>query len=626
MRLAAFKKYEDDPVPKYLSAQVGLEAHCFANSRAMFRKSPTSSTISIAVVMIFFAVITWRWSWNEGPSIIRSDVEGYYGYLRAIFINQDLGHEKPNWVFLHQTPEGTLNKYFAGEAVMLLPFFLVAHAVAHLTGEIPNGLSPPYGHAIGLAALCYAFFGLLAFRSLLRRLGISEPVMATTLLVLGFGTQLVQYTSLQPGWSHVYSFSAVSVFLLFTQRFSGVVRSRDLLVWGAVFGLIVLIRPVNGLVILALPIVWGKDLPAVFRSVLKDRLGMIAAVGAFSAVISIQSMLWYAQVGHFVADGYKDEGFYWSRPAFFQVLFGIRRGLFVWAPALLLPAVAVIALWRSDRWRAIGGLVYWLANTYVIACWWIWYYGSGWGQRVYIEHYPVLLLPMAFALQRWAGWRHKLAMAFLLLASLLTLAQFYQYNHRILHVESMDRKKYAFTFLRFGAEYQDRLGGNFRMPPYSPNGLDTLLHEKWDMEASAPHWHGNAELSATAFSPGHVAICGVDDEFGPGFETNLNELPAGRALFLAIGFERRVQAKDDSRTVLCVVTAEQPPAIPAFYEPFFMDPVPPAAGEWEHIEYRIAIPPLSAGERIKFYFWNQQGAGRFEVDDLDATLMVVKPY
>ena len=57
------------------------------------------------------------------------------------------------------------------------------------------------------------------------------------------------------------------------------------------FGLIVLIRPVNGLVILALPIVLGKDLPTVFRSVLKDRLGMIAAVGAFCAVISIQSML-----------------------------------------------------------------------------------------------------------------------------------------------------------------------------------------------------------------------------------------------------------------------------------------------------------------------------------------------
>ena len=592
----------------------------------MFRKSPSSSTLAIAAVMIFFAVITWRWSLNEGPTIIRSDVEGYYGYLRAIFINHDLGHEKPNWVFLHQTPEGTLNKYFAGEAVMLLPFFLAADVVAHLTGALPNGLSAPYTHAISIAALCYAFFGLLSFRSLLRRLAISEPVMATTLLVLGFATQLVQYTSLQPGWSHVYSFCAVSVFLLLAHRLSGVFRSRDLLVCGGVFGLIVLIRPVNALVILALPIVLGRDLPQVFRSVVKDRLGLIAAVGAFAAVVSIQCILWYAQVGHFVADGYTGEGFYWSRPAFFQVLFGIRRGLFVWTPALLLSTVALVALWRSDRWRAIGGMVYWLANSYVIASWWIWYYGSGWGQRVYIEHYPVLFLPMAFALQRWVGWRHRSAMVFLALAALLTLAQFYQYNHRILHAESMDRKKYAFTFLRFGTEYQDRLGGNYRMRPYSPNGLDTLLHAKWDAETSTQHWHGKVMPSTSAFGGEHVSNCGPSDEFGPEFGMDMNELPTGRALFLAIGFERRVQQQDDTRTVLGVATVEGAAGKQTYYEPFTMEPLPPRPGVWEHIEYRIAIPPLQTGEWIKFYFWNQQGLGRFEVDDLDMTVMAARPY
>ena len=69
-----------------------------------------------------------------------------------------------------------------------------------------------------MAALAYVFIGLLAFRALLRRSGIGEPVMAVVLLAIGFGTQLVQYASIQPGWSHAYSFCMVSVFLLFTLR------------------------------------------------------------------------------------------------------------------------------------------------------------------------------------------------------------------------------------------------------------------------------------------------------------------------------------------------------------------------------------------------------------------------
>jgi hypothetical protein len=580
--------------------------------------------------MVFFVLITARWSWNQGPAIIRSDALGYYAYLRAVFINHDLGHEKPNETYLHATPDGTLNKYFAGEAVMLTPFFLVAHEWAIVAGEATDGLSTPYVCAVGLAGLVYAFFGLLAFRALLRRSGIGEPVMATVLLTIGLGTQLVQYASIQPGWSHVYSFCMVSVFLLITARLADGLRSWGCVAWGASLGLIVLLRPVNGLALLAVPVVLGNGTLPFLRIFLgRWRLLLVAAL-AFGCVVFIQCALWYAQVGHFIADGYKGEGFHWDRPEFAQVLVGFRRGLFLWTPVLLFAALSVFAIWKSDRVRAIASLVYWAVNTYVIASWWIWYYGSGWGARVYIDHYPVLFMPMALVLSHWyAGkrWLWRAAVGLLAAASLFTMAQFYQYNHRLLHVECMDSRKYAYSFLRFDDAHRDRFGGNYRIAPFNPNGLDTLLHEKWDAEGTWSHWLGRGIRMEGAPSGDHVVACDLVDGFGPSFTMHASELPKGRALFLAIGFERYVEHVDDTRSVLCVTALEDTSGEQSFYEPFDMEPMPPAAdGRWEHVEYRISTPPAKEGEDLKFYFWNKKSRARFRLDDLDITVMAVREY
>lgn len=588
---------------------------------------PAPSTLAIALVLLFFAVITLRWSWNQGPGVIRSDAAGYYGYLRALFITGDLGHERFDHVYMHRTPEGgTLNKYFAGTAVLELPFFLGAHALAPALGAPRDGLAWPYQRAISLAALVYAALGLLLFRRVLRALSVGEATQTTLILLLGFATQLVQYVSIQPGWSHVYSFFLVSGWLHLTQRYTDAPTRSRLLAWAAVFGLIVLVRPVNGLVGLAVPVVLGARTIDWWRALWRDIPAVLLAALAFGAVVGVQALLWYVQTGRLVADGYKGEGFHWDRPEVFQVLFGVRRGLFVWAPALLAAAVAVPLLWRGDRVRAIGAALYWAANTYVISCWWIWFYGSGWGQRVYVDHYPVILIPLAIWLERMAPGLRNAVRAFLLLAAALTMAQFHQFNHRLLHVECMDKRKYAYAFLRFDEAHRDRLGGNYRIAPFNPNGLDTLLHARWDAEAADPHWHGRTAIWFGAPSADHVAQCAASDAYGPEFVLGADALPAGRDLYLAIGFERRVWAVDDTRGILGVVTVERPGGQQSYYESFPMEPLPPLPGVWEHIEYRIAIPAVQPGEYLKFYFWNQKNNTGFVADDLDATVMAVRPY
>jgi len=590
------------------------------------------STFAIAGVMVFFTLVAWRWSWNQGPAIIRSDAEGYYAYLRAVFINHDLGEEAPNATYLHETPDGTLNKYFAGEALMLTPFFLAAHGWAYVSGAVMDGLSPPYMRAVCYAGLCYALLGLLALRGFLRKTGIDERVIAVLLMVLGFGTQLVQYAVIQPGWSHVYSFCMVSVFMLCTVRLKEVMRWQRAMVWGASLGLVILLRPVNGLALLAVPVVLGRSTVPFVRSLLGEWKHAGAAAIACAAVVSVQCMLWYAQVGHFLADGYRGEGFHWDRPEFMQVLVGFRRGLFLWTPVLILAAASVLLLLCKDRWRALASLVYWGVNTYVIASWWIWYYGSGWGSRVYIDHYPVLFFPLALVLSGWIGeprkrWLWRASLALLSLASAFTMAQFYQYNHRLLDVECMDARKYAYSFLRFDEGHRDRLGGMYRVPPFNPNGLDTLLHEKWDAEGTWSHWYARRIRMDGAPSAEHVAACDVVDGYGPSFTMRASEFPAGRALYLAIGFERYLAHTEDTRGILCVAVLEDTAGTQSYYTTFAMEPLPPRSnGVWEHIEYRVSMPAANGEEDLKFYFWNKESRSRFRLDDLDVTVMAVRQY
>lgn len=585
------------------------------------------SRVAVAMVMIFFTIISVRTHQGNTREIFRSDALGYYGYLRAIFITNDLGHEAFQVEYVNKTPNGTLNKYFAGEAVMLLPFFLPAHGHAKATGTMGDGYTHPYAYAVMVAALVYALLGLLALRAVLLRLGIGDGLVAALLLVLGFGTQLAQYTAVQPAWSHVYSFFLVGVFLLLTLRLAERPRWWASVAWGAVLGLIVLVRPVNGLVLLAVPVLLGGQTPAFVRGLLRRPGHLVLAVLAGASVVAIQPLLWYAQIGSFIAYGYQGEGFLWGRPAIFQVLFGIRRGLFLWTPVLIPAALAVVVLWWRDRYRAVATAIYWATTTYVFSAWWIWYYGSGFGQRVYVEHYPVLVLPLALVLQDLRGWRFRSVWAFLVAATALHLAQFWQYNHDYLDHECMDRQKYTYSFLRFSKEYQGRLGGRYVVPPFHPNGMDTLAHIRWEADGAMPYWKGRRMLFDPAYSPWYVVACDTVDEYGPHFEMPAKDLPVGRSLYFGLGFERYVFHRDDTRNVIVVVSSEDAEGRPKQYETFRMEPLPPKADSlWEHIEYRVMLHPLERTDKVKFFFWNKDGTGRFLADDLDMTVMAARPY
>lgn len=241
--------------------------------------------------------------------------------------------------------------------------------------------------AIAIGAWTYLLLGLLALRALLLGSGIRDALVAWILAGLVLGTPLIQYAAIQPGWSHVYTFCLVSAFLLSIHHLAMGGSLRNALAAAGLLGLIILVRPVNAVVLLAVPIVQDRTHRALFKRLFAHPWWLAGLRPPVPIGRGRSTALWFAQTGNFVEWGYTNEGFYWTRPEVLKVPAGFRRGLFLWTPLMLLVAICAVLLWRTDKQRSAWAMVYWVVIIYIISSWWIWYYGGGFGSRVYIDHF-----------------------------------------------------------------------------------------------------------------------------------------------------------------------------------------------------------------------------------------------
>lgn len=596
------------------------------------KKSLSVSLLVVCALVCITALVTLKglWQTDNGTGwkeTLRSDAMGYYGYLQAIFIRHDLGHEPHIPQYTQHTADGhTLNKYFCGTGIMMAPWFGIGHTLALTDARVTHDGSSVYEQkAIAIGAWTYLLLGLLALRALLLGSGIHDALVAWILAGLVLGTPLIQYAAIQPGWSHVYTFCLVSAFLLAVHHLALGGSLRNALAAAGLLGLVILVRPVNAVVLLAVPIVAGPNTRALFKRLFAHPWWLAGSVLLCLLVVAVQPALWFAQTGNFVEWGYTNEGFYWTRPEVLKVLFGFRRGLFLWTPLMLLVAICAVLLWRTDKQRSAWAMVYWVVITYIISSWWIWYYGGGFGSRVYIDHFPVLVLPFALVLQQWGKRLILAARVLIFLCIGLNLAQLWQYHHNILHPVGMDRRMYQYTFLRFDADHTNKLGGNYQEAPYHPNGMRTIITESWDMDHPGRFWSGKPSAHPHAYSLRKVVAFNAQEEFALAFRANTDTLPTGAWLFLEVGLQRYEATKEASLPVLGVAEVVNAQHKEVFYSSFPINPLPGKPGVWEQLEYRIPIPPLKKGDQLNFHFWNKDLKGNALIDDVFMRVSAVNP-
>jgi hypothetical protein len=444
----------------------------------MPRRIPWSRwAILLIMVLTVGASLRYRLVGTDGrawQSAINNDGKSYYEYLRAPLVEGRLdGQHGQPWMFA-RAGDGHVLKGFAGTALVQTPYVLAAHAYTLLFAQGPeDGYSLQYHLAIVLSAWVSLLLGLWCMRRMLLGLGYGERVIAAVLVAVVFGTGLLVQTVVHPGMTHVHSFAAIAGLLL---AFRGALARGGAGRWlavGVLLGLVIILRPVNILVLAALPLTSTGITPHASTMRLRH---LAAGVLGSGLLLLVQASLWYVQCGEWLVRPYADEGFHWDRPALLEHWFSPRNGLFFYWPVLLLvlPGLVVLAL-RHTR-SAIPFILGLAALAYVTSAWWIWSHGDAYGQRPYVDLLAVLAIPMAAALA--AGtmlYRALLVVLVLVPATALNVFQSWQYTTGILVPSRLDMTTYRYFFLRTTPGLGRQLGGIQELPPYAPRGMGTVL-------------------------------------------------------------------------------------------------------------------------------------------------------
>ena len=369
------------------------------------------------LILMCYATFSFypKWGKPAGESSLGWDVSGYYWYLPSLFIYKDLKQqkfgdsiiEKYNFTprfeqsFVHEPSGNRVNTYSAGMAVMYLPLFFTAHALAPVLGYPADGFSIPYQFAIQFGSLLVALIGIWFFRKLLL-LFYSDKIVAIMLLILVFGTNYLNYTAIDGSLTHNWLFTIYVFLLLNTYYFYKSPQYKYAIRIGLLCGLAVLIRP-SEIICILIPFLWGME--RISGKTIKEKILFLKAnlpqifVCAICVVAigSIQIIYWKYVTNEFLVYSYQDKGFSWLRPHLGDYVLSYRSGWITYTPVMICSLIGIIPFLKTGK-NKVAILLFFALNLYIVSAWDIWWYG-GTGGRAMIQSYPVILFPFASLLQ-----------------------------------------------------------------------------------------------------------------------------------------------------------------------------------------------------------------------------------
>jgi hypothetical protein len=407
---------------------------------------------------------------------VAADGKGYFDYLPAAFIYRDLNftyldtlvtefydHRVYNQGINPEVNGHRINKYFAGTAVVQIPFFLLAHGYSVLSERyIADGYGTVYQQFVKYAAWFYLFLGLVFLRKLLQKRGVPNIWVFVLQVVIVFGSSLMQYAYADASFSHVYSFFFITFFVYCINSFATNEQKKYLYLAGLSFGFIVLIRPVNGLIMLFIPFLFEnqghlfRTARLLFTNYLQTTL---IALTLGLLIIAIQPLVWYIQTGLFFVDSYQDETFILTQPNILKFLFSYQKGFIVYAPAFFLMLIggSLVYIQQRNFWKLGAFYLAFFVLVYIISSWWDWKYGSSFGSRVMVDYYSLFVLFVnPFFKIRQTRFKALYTLLFLPLC-FISIVQTYQYQTFILHDSQMTKEKYWRVFLKTQPRYRGLL-------------------------------------------------------------------------------------------------------------------------------------------------------------------------
>ncbi len=342
-----------------------------------------------------------RASWRH---YLFADPAGYFGYLPVIFIYDldpdalpaDLKEYNGLKINVEKIPGKIHIQYTCGIAMLQSPLFFAVWAFAS-DNTYPEGFAGAYDKVPVATAAFWFVMGLYwLFLFLRKNHGARSSLLAIIAIV--FGTNVFYYAVYEPGYSHIYNFGLIAGFLLLTQRLIAAPgRWGIFCLWCLTLSFIVLIRPVNIIVLVAVFMDMNN-----FRQT-KDRLlifvkGWRIPVGiAIAFLVALPQLIyWHYLTGNFIYYSYDNERFtHLLDPDLLKTLFAPGNGLFPYSP-ILLPVVLglLVMVFKRERNSRMVLFIF-LAAIYLTAAWYNPRFGCGLGMRNMVDLTPFMALPAA---------------------------------------------------------------------------------------------------------------------------------------------------------------------------------------------------------------------------------------
>ena len=417
-------------------------------------RNKLSKYIIIIIVLVWGSIVLNLKQWND-DTFFSYDFNNYYSYLPALIIEKDFSfnyrHQERFSAVKHKVLGVEFeNGRFApkmsmGVAILLTPFFILAHFFSLLFGFPGDGFSILYKVFITFGHLFYSALGLIYLRKVLLKY-FSDFAVCATLVTLAFCTNFFHYSVVEIGMSHTYSFFLFVIFLWNVIGWHNNPNRRLSIITGIIYGLIVLVRPTNGLVaimFILFNVFSLKSFEEKLNIYLQNKTNLIFLI-LFAIITVLPQILYWKYVADvFFFFSYGDEGFFFSNPQFYNGLFSYRKGWLIYTPVMIFSLVGIFMLYRSKKEWLFGITTFVMVNFFVVFSWWCWWYGASFGQRALIESYAVLAIPMAmfFHILSKKEYLRVISLIIIVFSGALNLVQTKQYQLSI-HYNAMTEEAY----------------------------------------------------------------------------------------------------------------------------------------------------------------------------------------
>ncbi|MCU0532407.1 MAG: hypothetical protein MUD14_00645 [Hydrococcus sp. Prado102] len=389
-----------------------------------------------AIAILILGISAWR---GNSPDLIVSDGNGYYAWIRSIFIDGDINFQNdfeklyfpdpPPIDLNRRTPNGLVpNQYPIGVAILEIPGFLLGHVVALLTPFEADGISLPYQISIAFSLVIFILFSFYLFFLALRNYGIQEEVNLLVSSLPLVGTNLLHYVTKEPAMAHGAGVALINCLIFIASYKPGFIKYPFLskLFTGLIIGLTLIVR-LSNLVFLPFFIL-------LFQSELKNWKKLLPFALGIGIMLLLQQTALFLLWGEFVANSYQGKGFTGGAIGLFEIVLGNSYGVFLYHPWYLILIICnVIGLVRLKKQRSwyvaiiLGTASLWLING-------LWgFSGDSFGSRAFIELLPPLSLGAGITLSWLMSFRYQtIRLLFVTQAIVLIVLNFYLWGGYLL--------------------------------------------------------------------------------------------------------------------------------------------------------------------------------------------------